>query len=82
MHPPERIPVALWEPLKKELDSLVEQEILAKVTKPTDWVNSLVCVAKDTGALQLCLNPKDLYSAIKRPHYFERGAALRFITVS
>ena len=44
--------------------------LLAKVTQPTDWVNSLVCVTKSTGALRLCLDPKDLNCAVKRPHYF------------
>ena len=43
---------------------------MAKVAEPTDWVNSLVCVIKGTGALRLCLDPKDLNQAIKRPHYF------------
>ena len=70
VHPQRRVPEALREPLKKELDSLVEQGILAKVTEPTDWVNSLVCIAKGTGALSLCLDPKDLNCAIKRPLYF------------
>ena len=65
-----RVPEALKEPLKKELDSLVVQGILAKVTKLTDWVNSLVCVTKSTGTLRLCLDPKDVNCAIKRPHYF------------
>ena len=69
VHPPRRVPEALKEPLK-ELDSLVAQGILAKVTEPTDWVNSLVCITKSTGALRLCLDPKDLNCAIKRPHYF------------
>jgi len=70
VQPPQRVPEALKEPLKKELDSLVDQGILAKVTEPTDWVNSLVCVPKSTGTLRLCLDPKDLNCAIKRPHYF------------
>ena len=70
VHPPRRVPEVLKEPLKKELDSLVEQGILAKVTKPTDWVNSFVCVTKSTGALRLCLDPEDLNQAIKRPYYF------------
>ena len=70
VHPPRRIPEALKEPLRKELDFLVTQGILAKVTEPTDWVNSLVCVTKSNGALRLCLDPKDLNRAIKRPHYF------------
>ena len=43
---------------------------MTKVAEPTDWVNSLVCVTKGTGALRLCLDPKHLNQAIKRPHYF------------
>jgi hypothetical protein len=70
VHPPRRVPEALREPLKKELDSLVEQGIIAKVEQPTDWVNSLVCVTKSDGSIRLCLDPKDLNRAIKRPHHF------------
>ncbi len=70
VHPPRRVPEALKESLKKELDLVVEQGILAKVTEPTDWVNSLMCVTKSTGALRLCLDPKYLNQAIKRPYYF------------
>lgn len=69
VHSPCSVPEALREPLRKELDSLVTQGILAKVSKPTDWVNSLVCVTKSNGALRLCLDPKDLSRGIKRPHY-------------
>ena len=69
VHPPRRVPEALREPLKKELDSLVDQGIIAKVDEPTDWVNSLVCVRKSNGSLRLCLDPKDLNRAIKRPYH-------------
>ena len=67
--PPRRVPEALREPLKKELDALVQQGIIIKVDEPTDWVNSLVCVTKSNGTLRLCLDPKDLNRAIKRPHH-------------
>ena len=69
VHPPRRVPEALREPLKKELDNPEAQDIIAKVTDPTDWVNSLVCVTKSNGTLRLCLDPKDLNKAIKRPHH-------------
>ena len=69
VHPPRRVPVALRDALKHELDSLVKQEILSPVTYPTDWVNSCVCVTKPNGKIRLCLDLKDLNSAIKRPHY-------------
>ena len=65
IHPPRRVPEALREPLKKELDALVQQGIIIKVDEPTDWVNSLVCVTKSNGTLRLCLDPKDLHRAIK-----------------
>ncbi len=69
VHPPRRVPVALQDKLKKELDTLVSQQIIAPVTKPTDWVNSIVCVTKPNGSIRMCLDPKDLNTAIKRPHY-------------
>ena len=69
VHPPRRVPEALREPLKKELDELEQKGIVARVDEPTDWVNSLVCVTKSNGALRLCLDPKDLNQAIKRPHH-------------
>ena len=69
VHPPRRLPEALREPLREEFDSLVEQGIIAKVDEPTDWVNSLVFVTMSNGSLRLCLDPKDLNKAIKRPHY-------------
>ena len=40
VHPPRRVPEAPKEALKEEVDSLVEQCIIAKVTEPTDWVNT------------------------------------------
>jgi hypothetical protein len=69
IHPPCRVPEALRQPLKKELDSLESQGIIVKVSEPTNWVNSLVCVTKPSGSLRLCLDPKDLNKAIKRPHH-------------
>ena len=69
VHSPRRVPVALCEPLKEELDTLIQQHIIAKVDRPTDWVNSCVCVTKPNGKLRLCLDPKDLNKAIKRPRH-------------
>ena len=69
VHPPQRVLEALREPLKKELDELEQQGIIARVDEPTDWVNFLVCVTKSNGALRLCLDPKDLNRAIKGPHH-------------
>ena len=37
--------------------------------EPTEWVNSLVVVQKPNCAVKLCIDPRDLNLAIKRPHY-------------
>ena len=50
--------------------TLVEQGILSPVTEPTDWVNSIVYVSKPNRKIQMCIDPKDLNKAIKRPHYY------------
>ncbi len=70
VHAPRRVPEALREPLKNELDSLCKQHIITSVQEPTDWVNSIVCVTKSNGTLRVCLDPKDLNKAIRRPHYY------------
>ena len=68
VHSPRRVPFALREPLKEELDILIQQGIIAKVDRPTDWENSCVCVTKPNGKLRLCLDPKDLNKAIQTNH--------------
>ena len=67
--PPRRVPVALRDKLKAELDRMEKQHVISKITEPTDWVNSLVTVEKPNVSLRVCLDPKDLNDAIKRPHY-------------
>ena len=69
IQPPGRAPEALRGLLKKELDNLESQGIISKVSDPTDWVNSLVCVTKPDGTLRLWLDTKYLNKAIKRPHH-------------
>ena len=55
--------------MKEKLDQMECDSIIAKVDKPTDWVNSLVIVEKKDGSLRLCLDPKDLNKVIKREHF-------------
>ncbi|RWS00170.1 uncharacterized protein B4U80_00378, partial [Leptotrombidium deliense] len=41
-----RIPVALRDKVKTELDKLEEMGIIEKVNQPTEWINRLVTVQK------------------------------------
>ena len=68
-HAPRRVPVALRDQLKETLEGLVQQDIIAPVTKPTPWISSMVVVPKKNGTLRICLDPKDLNKAIQREHY-------------
>ena len=66
---PRRVPLALKGRLKQELDRMQEQDVIVKVSEPTDWVSSLVVVEKPNGKLRVCLDPRNLNKAVKRPHY-------------
>ena len=46
VHPPRKVPVPLRETLKTELDNLVKNGVVAKLTEPTSWVFSLVIVKR------------------------------------
>ena len=69
VHPPCRAPIAIRDKLNAELERMEREHVIKKGMKPTDWVNSLVTVEKPNGSIRICLGPKDLNDAIKRPHY-------------
>ena len=53
VEPIRRVPHAMQEPLKLELDKLVSEGILHKVdiSEPIEWLNSFVCVKKSNGKI-------------------------------
>ena len=68
IHPPRKVPVALRDRLKEELDKLVKEEVITPVTEPTNWVSSLVLVNK----------PDKLY----RPARFKQSSATCSLSAS
>ena len=56
------------ERLKSKLEELTKQGIITKVQEPTAWISNIVTIMKP-GKLQLCIDPRDLNKAIKRPKY-------------
>ena len=67
--PPRRVPTALREKYKDELNRLENLGVLAKVDKPTAWVSSVVKATKKSGALRICIDPRPLNQALKRETY-------------
>ena len=61
---------ALQEPLRLELEKLVDEGILCKLKiEKSEWLNSFVCVRKPNGSRRLCLEPTHLNRYIVRPHH-------------
>ena len=49
---------------------MTQKGVITTVSEPTDWVSSMVVAhKKDKQEIRLCINPKDLNTALKRPHY-------------
>ena len=69
IHAVRRCSIHLKDEVKAELDNMEELGVIERVTEPTDWVSSIVYSRKPSGKLRICLDPKDLNKAIKRPHY-------------
>ena len=58
-----KVPLALRDKFKQEIDLMVKAGILTEVTPemPTpEWLNSFVIMKKPNGNLRVCLDPTDL----------------------
>ncbi|KAK2725111.1 hypothetical protein QYM36_001536 [Artemia franciscana] len=69
VYPARRVPEALKDKLQEELNRMERDRIIEKVTKPKEWVNSMVMIKKKNGTVRLCIDPADLNKCIKRPYY-------------
>ena len=68
--PARKVPFQLIEPLKVELNKMIEDEIITPVSEATEFVNPIVLVAKKgSNKIRICLDPKNLNKAIQREHY-------------
>ena len=65
--PPRKVPIILMDELKAHLDDLCVKDIIQKVDYYTPWVNSMVIVLKKDESIRICLDPRTLNTAIRRP---------------
>jgi len=68
IHPPRKIPHAIKDQVKQELDRMVDLGVIEPITEPTPAVSPLVIV-KRNGKLRPCIDPTDINRVVKRRHY-------------
>ena len=66
--PPRRIPHAIIDKVKKELDKMLSLGVIVEQIEPTSWVSSITIVKKPD-KIRICLDPTKLNRAIKRGQY-------------
>jgi len=64
-----RVPIAVREPLRAELDRLVTDGVLVPVEEPTPWVSQLVVTTKRSGAIRVCVDPHNLNKVLQRERF-------------
>ena len=69
VHAPTMCLIAMQPLVHEKLGKFINQCIIIPVEEPTDWVSSLAYSWKENGKLWVCLDPKDLNTAIRCDHY-------------
>lgn len=67
--PDRRVPIALRDKLKSELERLSGMGVICPVTEPTPWVSQMVVTRKKNGQLRICIDPKYLNEALQRERF-------------
>ena len=69
IHARRKVPIESKEAIDKELDYLIEEEIIMEQVEPTSWVSSVTFLRKPNGEVRVCLDPSNLNKAIIREHH-------------
>ena len=70
---PRKLPFALKQRLKQDLQRMIQLDIIGPVNKPTVWVSFLVSLEKPNGNLRICLDTRNLNKAINTELYEQLG---------
>ena len=68
-HARRKVPIESKEAIDKELDYLIEEEIITEQVEPAPWVSSVTFPRKPNGDVRVCLDPSNLNKAIIREHH-------------
>ena len=68
-HARRKVAIESKEEIDKELDYLIEEEIIMEQVEPTPWVSSVTFPRKLNREVRVCLDPSNLNKAIIREHH-------------
>ena len=68
-HARRKLPIESKEAIDKELDYLIEEEIIMEQVQPIPWVSSVTFPMKPNGEVRVYLDPSNLNKAIIREHH-------------
>ena len=68
-HARRKVPIESKEAIDKELDYLIEEEIITEQVEPTPWVFSVTFPRKPNGEVRVYLDPSNLNKAIIKEHH-------------
>ena len=68
-HARRKAPIKSKEAIDKELDYLIEEEIITEQVDPTPWGSSVTFPRKPNREVRVCLDPSNLNKAIIREHH-------------
>ena len=63
------VPFHQIDAVKADLNNMVESGVIRSVTEPTDWCAAMVPFIKKTGAVRICVDLKQLNTAVRREHH-------------
>ncbi len=62
-------PINIVDDVKKQLDEMVDEQIIVQEPEPTDWCSNVAYSLKPSGKWRICLSPKYLNQYIKRTYH-------------
>ena len=67
VQPPCKIPQAMTDPLKKEIDRMIDLGSfqMLDINEATDWCHNLMLVCKPNGKLRVCLDPRTINHTLR-----------------
>ena len=66
LYTPRRVPHPLLPKVKKQLQEMIQSEVISQVNEATEWCSGMVVVPKSSGDLRICVDLTPLNKAVLR----------------